>query len=326
VKEKQSMTQTTDALFDQLQTLIGREVGPLNSWDPVNLPMVRHWCEAMGIDNPVYLDADAARASVHGAPVAPPTMLQVWSLSGLGGRNPPGSATENPYVALQKIQEAGYPAIVAVNSEQEYISYLRHGDQLYRTSQIESISPRKETALGTGYFLTELMRFFNQRDELVGTMRFRLFIYRAPASASKQEPKADAPAAAAAQRPRPNISPDTQFFWDGLRQRQLLIQRCADCGRLRHPPGPACPACHSLRWDTVTASGRATLFSFVVSHHPQLPSLPQPNPIGLVALEEGTRLVAGLVRVDPAAIRIGMPLQLDFLQDDELVLPVFAPA
>jgi len=313
------MNPVADELHAQLQTLVGREIGPFHSWDAVNEPMVRHWCEAMGIDNPVYLDERAARASRHGALVAPPTMLQVWSMNGLGGNIPPGSTTENAYRVLEQIQAAGFPAIVAVNSEQEYLRYLRPGDRLHRSSQIEAVSPRKETALGVGYFVTELIRFFDQRDELVGTMRFRLFIYRAHAQAQTPPP-------AKPQRPRPGISPDTQFFWDGLKQRQLLIQRCEDCGRLRHPPGPACPHCHSLRWNTVAASGRATLFSFVVSHHPQLPSLPHPNPIGLIELEEGTRLVAGLVDVAPEAVVIGMPLTLDFIEDGDLVLPVFRPA
>lgn len=317
------MNQTADELHDQLQALVGKEIGPFLSWDPVNPPMVRHWCEAMGIDNPVYLDPDAAAASLHGGPVAPPTMLQVWSMNGLRGHIPPGSTAQNAYEVIEKIQAAGYPAIVAVNSEQEYLRYLRPGDRLHRSSQIEAVSPRKDTALGTGYFVTELIRFFDQNDALVGTMRFRLFIYRAPA---RPQAEAAQTARAAAHRPRPGISPDTQFFWDGLKQRQLLIQRCADCGRLRHPPGPACPHCHSLNWDTVAASGRATLFSFVISHHPQLPSLPHPNPIGLVELEEGTRLVAGLVGIDPGAVRIGQALTLDFFEDDDLTLPVFRPA
>lgn len=315
------MNPTGDELYDQLQTLLGREIGPFHCWDPVNAPMVRHWCEAMGIENPVYLDESAAAASRHGTLVAPPAMLQVWTLNGLAGKLPPGSTSEDAYQVLRKIQEAGYPAIVAVNSEQEYLRYLRPGDQLHRSSQIEAVSPRKETALGVGYFVTELIRFFDQRDDLVGTMRFRLFIYRAHAQAQTEAPKVAKP-----QRPRPGISPDNEFFWNGLKQRQLLIQRCADCGELRHPPGPACPHCHSLRWDTVSACGRASLFSFVISHHPQLPSLPQPNPIGLVELEEGTRLVAGLVDIEPDAVRIGQPLVLDFIEDGDLTLPVFRPA
>ena len=34
--------------------------------DPVNLPMIRHWTQAMGDTNPIYTDPGAAAASVHG--------------------------------------------------------------------------------------------------------------------------------------------------------------------------------------------------------------------------------------------------------------------
>ena len=35
------------------------------------------------------------------------------------------------------------------------------------------------------------------------------------------------------------VSPDatTQPFWDACRKRELRLQRCADCGRFRQPPG-----------------------------------------------------------------------------------------
>ena len=46
--------------------------------------MIRHWCEAMGDTNPVYIDAEAAAASVHGGIVAPPTMLQAWVMRPFG--------------------------------------------------------------------------------------------------------------------------------------------------------------------------------------------------------------------------------------------------
>ena len=41
----------------------------------------------------------------------------------------------------------------------------------------------------------------------------------------------------------PSMSPDTQFFWDGLKEHRLLIQRCRSCLTLRHPPRPMCPTC-----------------------------------------------------------------------------------
>jgi hypothetical protein len=77
----------------------------------------------------------------------------------------------------------------------------------------------------------------------------------------------------------------------------------------------------------VTASGRGTLYSFVVVHYPQVPSFEYPLAIGLVELEEGTRVVANVEGVDRSELHIGMPLEATFVDyDDELSLPVFRPA
>jgi len=134
-------------------------------------------------------------------------------------------------------------------------------------------------------------------------------------------------AAARPLRPRPALTQDNAFFFDGARNRELLIQRCGSCGALRHPPRPACAVCRSFEWDTVTASGRGHVYSFVVVHHPQVPAFDYPLPIAVVELEEGTRLVADLVGVAPDAVRIDMPVVVDFVAvDDELTLPMFRPA
>ena len=88
-----------------------------------------------------------------------------------------------------------------------------------------------------------------------------------------------------------------------------------------------CPECSSFDWDTVDASGRATVYSFVVAHHPPHPAFDYPLAIAVVELEEGTRLVTDLVDIDPTEITIGMPVELDFIDPDpDLSLPVFRPA
>jgi uncharacterized OB-fold protein len=124
----------------------------------------------------------------------------------------------------------------------------------------------------------------------------------------------------------PSMTQDTQFFWDGVKAHRLLIQRCDGCGILRHPPRPMCPHCHSLEWGTTEASGRGTVFSFVIPHHPPLPWFPDPYVVALVELEEGARLVTNLVGVAPADVSIGMAVRVRFEAfDDGLVLPLFAP-
>ena len=104
-------------------------------------------------------------------------------MTGYNGERAPGSSQGSAFAILEVLEAAGYPGVVAVNCEQEYTEYLQVGDQIYYTAELESISEEKTTALGTGYFATELSTFYNQRDEKVGTMRFRVFKYR-PAGAN----------------------------------------------------------------------------------------------------------------------------------------------
>jgi hypothetical protein len=165
-----------------LQQFVGREAGPFLAWDPVNAPMIRHWCEAMGDTNPIYTDVMAARAAGFDSLVAPPTMLQAWSMVGLAGIRAPGSDQRSAFAVLDTLEAAGYPGVVAVNCEQEYFSYLAEGDDIYFRAMLESVSAEKTTVLGKGFFCTALWTFYKQHDEKVGTMRFRVFRYR-PAGA-----------------------------------------------------------------------------------------------------------------------------------------------
>ena len=125
----------------------------------------------------------------------------------------------------------------------------------------------------------------------------------------------------------PTGTPDTQFFWDGLREHRLLIQRCRGCDVLRHPPRPMCPRCNSLEWDAIDASGRGSVFSFVMPQHPPYPWFEYPYIVVLVDLEEGVRFVSNLCEIEPDDVTIGMDVELFFeLFDDGLVLPQFRPA
>lgn len=309
----------------EVRALVGKEYGRVYGWDPVNAPMARQWAEIMGLENPGYVEGT----------LVPPAMLQVWCMEGPQlNHYPPGSTTENPYEALTLIEPHGYPSVVAVNSELEFERYLTVGERLYYTTRLEAISEEKATALGTGFFITLKMTFFSQHpdaDEEIGRLMFRVFKFK---PAHVVQPAAAAPAGPPKiKRSAPGISDDTRFFWDGSRQGKLLIQRCKACGALRHPPGPCCPKCHSFEWDTLEASGRGKVYSFVVMHYPEVPPFEYPNPIGLIELEEGTRLVAQLVGVKPGDIHIGDAVQVEFNRfevgapdgDDDVVLPQFRP-
>jgi len=303
---------TADVLIPRLRSFVGKQAGaPFVARDPVNEPTIRHWCEAMGDANPAYTDPVFAAGSVHGGIVAPPTMLQAWTMKGLVA--PPRDADDAQAQLIAALDEAGYTSIVATDCEQTYERYLRPGDVVTATTVIESVSDRKRTALGEGVFFSTMTTYTDAAGEAVGTQRFRLLKFK--------------PAPAVGQRPRPAMNDDSAFFWEGARRGELLIQRCASCGVLRHPPRPGCGACGSLEWDTVASSGRGSVFSYVVHHYPPVPGFEPPFVVALVELSEGTRLVSNLIEVDPEDVKIGMPVQVRFVAiDADLTLPLFAPA
>src|SRR3954471_11919224 len=168
-----------DAFLEKLKSLVGRPSGaPMAAWDAVNQAMIRHWCDAVGDSNPVYTDPDAAAASVHGQIVAPPTMLQAWTMKGLAPVFRSASGAQEELFGL--LDGAGFTSVVATNCDQEYVRYLHIGDLLTAESVVEDVSPEKKTGLGVGHFVTTRTDFKDQNGELVGTMRFRILKFRPP--------------------------------------------------------------------------------------------------------------------------------------------------
>lgn len=320
-----------DELYERLRAYEGRAAATAGiGKDRVNEPMIRHWCEAMGDTHPAYGGPDA---------VAPPTMLQAWTMGGLSGHTDRSGAYDELFGLLDG---AGYTSVVATDCEQEYLRPLRPGDRITFDAVIEAVSERKTTKLGTGYFVTTRMDVRAQ-EELAGTHRFRILKYR-PAkprprqktnpepgteTAGKGKGKGQGNALGNALRSRPVINRDNAGFWEGVASHRLLIQRCTACDALRFPWLPGCNACASPDWDTVEASGEGTVFSHVVMHHPSFPAFSEdgeggPYAVALIELAEGVRMVSNVIGVPCDKVRVGMPVRLEFLRTDpELVLPVF---
>jgi uncharacterized protein len=128
-------------------------------------------------------------------------------------------------------------------------------------------------------------------------------------------------------RPAPIVTDDSAVFWDAAAEHRLVAQQCAGCGALRHPPRPMCPHCQSLESRIAPLSGRGTLYSYAVLHHPRHPAFGYPVLAALVDLDEGIRMVSNLVGVEPDGIAIGMPLEVTFAETDgDRWVPVFRPA
>jgi len=175
------MSDPVDSLRAQLEDWIGKPLGaqgPAVAPDPVNVPMIRHWVDALDDRNPVYLDAERAAKSRFGGIVAPPAMLQTWTMgrpkiAGIAerGGSPGEIDADSPLVTLAA---AGYTGTLATNSELEFERYLHPGDELTATTELESISDRKRTALGLGYFVTWITTYRDREGEVVGRQIFRI--------------------------------------------------------------------------------------------------------------------------------------------------------
>ncbi|HQR05026.1 MAG: OB-fold domain-containing protein [Proteobacteria bacterium] len=128
-------------------------------------------------------------------------------------------------------------------------------------------------------------------------------------------------------RIKPPLGHDNKWWWDQVAAGTLALQRCSQCHTLRHPPRPMCGECQSLSWDSIPASGRGTVASFTILHHPQFPGYQYPLIIVLVDLEEGLRITAGLSDCDPADVAFDMAVEAYIHEDaDGFRIPMFRPA
>jgi uncharacterized OB-fold protein len=278
--------------------------------DPVNLPAIRTWLEAIA-------GPDAAIDPGTGA--APPAMIQVWTMPGLHGAR----AADDPLAAATALLDAaGYPAVIATNCDQAYLREVQVGEQLAVSARLLDVTGPKRTALGEGWFVTTRSTW-TVGGEPVATMDFRVLKYR---PAPREQSVTPAPAAAQPVM-RPVTSPDTAFFWAGTAAGELRIQACDHCGARRHPPGPRCPCCGTMATGSyAVAAGTGAVYSYVVHHHPPVPGKRLPVVVALVELPEGVRMTGELLGIAPDQVRIGLPVRAGLVRvDDGLALPAWRP-
>jgi uncharacterized OB-fold protein len=117
---------------------------------------------------------------------------------------------------------------------------------------------------------------------------------------------------------------ETFPFWEGTRNGELRVQVCTNCGKLRHPPRPMCPSCHSTERDWKAVSGRGRIWSYAVPHPPLLAPYADAAPYNVIVVEledePMIRFVGNLLAgpegaindIDPESIEIGEPVRAVF--------------
>jgi uncharacterized OB-fold protein len=130
------------------------------------------------------------------------------------------------------------------------------------------------------------------------------------------------------QRPLPRPRPIDREYWEGCLKGELRLQHCGSCGTWRFPPEPICPKCLSTDYRWEPASGRGTVWSWIIMHRDYFPGLKDQLPynVALIRLDEGPMLISN---VDCPRDRIScdMPVAVFFERiSDDYALPRFRPA
>jgi hypothetical protein len=297
---------TSEDLVAALREHVGVKGPVQTARHPVNTPAIADWCDAIGDESPRYAAGD----------VAPPATLDIWDRPGLPAQSPSGRSGDDPRSkTIKLLEQAGFVGVVAVNSELEIERYLRPGDMLQNQQILEEVSDEKQTALGTGHFLTTRHRYTTDSGEHVGDLLFRILKFKpgtgtaAPAAPQGAPPPNPDPSL----RPRPAINADNEALWEGYRRHELRIPKCNSCGTLVFPPTPRCASCGAFDMGYLVASGKGTLYSVVAVNYPRVDGFTYPVPVGVIELAEGTRIVADLVGITMAQATVGMELEVDWL-------------
>ena len=164
------------SVFEDLKAMVGEEAGPFAANDPVNKPMVRHWCEGMEDGNPLYTDEEYAMTTKYEGIIAPPQMVQAYCVPLLW---PKKSTPPHPLAkASDMMDAAGYFGVVATTTSYEFFTPMRPGDNLSYTIKLDKVSDEKTTRMGTGCFITVVYTYLNQKGEIVCKQPFTIMKFK----------------------------------------------------------------------------------------------------------------------------------------------------
>lgn len=113
-------------------------------------------------------------------------------------------------------------------------------------------------------------------------------------------------------RPDPIVTMDSKAFWDGANRGELIVQQCAKCETLHHPPRPMCPKCHAVTMRGAKMSGAGKVYSWCVPVHPPAFGFASPPIVALIDLAEGPRILSNVVGIEPQEMTNGLKVQVEF--------------
>ena len=177
------------SLEQQLESLKGQRNGPYLSHNPVSATQIWQWCSAMGDNNPRY--------SPGNDQVAPPAMMQMWTMRDINDRYAPYSTDAQPYHVFDEMSAMGYSSNVAVSYDINFHRDLLISERVKHYTTIVNISDKKSTALGEGFFITERVEYltFDENsfaDALITYFQYQAAVVKAEEKTNRHSVQMDA--------------------------------------------------------------------------------------------------------------------------------------
>lgn len=128
-------------------------------------------------------------------------------------------------------------------------------------------------------------------------------------------------------KPLPITQPWSEKFWEGTKEGKLLVQHCKDCGSNIFYPRKFCPECWSDNLDWIEASGRGKVMTFSTAISMVEPRFMDdlPYTLAYIDLDEGVRIMSRIVECDYHDVKIGMEVEVVFVERENFMLPYFRP-
>ena len=120
-------------------------------------------------------------------------------------------------------------------------------------------------------------------------------------------------------------------YYKGLLRHELRVNRCRECGRWHTPLRPVCPSCWSPEVGPEPVSGRGTVYLLTLLHQgPPAPGVDYTGGFPLAGIElaeqPGLRVEATVVDCPRDQLRVGLAVELTWIDRDGAPWPAFRPA
>jgi uncharacterized protein len=117
---------------------------------------------------------------------------------------------------------------------------------------------------------------------------------------------------------KPPITPESQWFWEGIQRGEFLLRRCAECDTVVWYPRRMCNNCASTNLNEFKSSGRGTIYTYTINYRGEGSYRESaPYVLAYVELEEGPRVLTNVVESDLADVAVGAAVEVVFERSDE---------